>query len=100
MKRIEIKPLSVNEAWKGKRYKTEKYKDYEKILFLLLPKKIDLPPPPYEIHFKFGFSSSLADYDNPVKILQDILSKKYGLIALYENILIILAFLSLTKNEI
>ena len=24
--RIEMKPLSVNEAWQGKRYKTEKYK--------------------------------------------------------------------------
>lgn len=77
MIRIKIKPLSVNEAWKGKRFKTEKYKIYEHTLLWLLP-KIIIPSPPYEIYFKFGFSSSLSDWDNPVKPTQDILSKKYG----------------------
>ncbi|SBV90598.1 conserved hypothetical protein [uncultured Dysgonomonas sp.] len=72
-----IKPLSVNEVWKGKRFKTEKYKQYENTLLWLLP-KIKIPEPPYEIHFKFGFSNSLSDWDNPVKPTQDILSKKYG----------------------
>ena len=27
--KIFIKPLSVNECWKGKRYKTDKYSNYE-----------------------------------------------------------------------
>jgi len=36
--RINYKPLSVNEAWQGKRFKTKAYKDYEKSLMLLLPK--------------------------------------------------------------
>jgi len=70
-------PLSVNKAWKGTRYKTDTYKNYEKFLMWKLPKKIDLPAPPYEIHFEFGFSSSLSDWDNPCKPLQDILQKKY-----------------------
>lgn len=77
MIRIDIKPLSVNEAWKGRRFKTDAYRVYQNTLLWLLP-KIEVPEPPYEIHFKFGFSNSLADWDNPVKPTQDILSKKYG----------------------
>lgn len=77
MIRIDIKPLSVNEAWKGRRFKTDAYKIYQNTLFWLLP-KIKVPDPPFEIHFKFGFSNSLSDWDNPVKPTQDILSKKYG----------------------
>lgn len=77
MIKIHIKPLSVNEAWQGRRFKTQKYKIYEQTLFYLLPKKIDMPLPPFEIYFKFGLSSSLSDWDNPVKPTQDILSKKY-----------------------
>lgn len=77
MIRINIKPLSVNEAWQGKRYKTDKYRIYQNTLLWLLP-KIKVPEPPYEIHFRFGFSNSLSDWDNPVKLTQDILSKKYG----------------------
>lgn len=78
MIKIDIKPLSVNEAWQGRRFKTQKYKEYERSLFYLLPKKIDIPLPPFQIYFKFGLSSSLADWDNPVKPTQDILSKKYS----------------------
>jgi len=41
--KINIKPLSVNDAWKGKRYKTEKYKNYENVLFnYYLKKKIGM----------------------------------------------------------
>lgn len=78
MIRVDIKPLSVNEAFQGRKFKTPKYKAYEKHTLLLLPPKITLPTPPYSIHYVFGLSSSLADWDNPVKPLQDILQKKYG----------------------
>jgi len=77
MIRIQIKPLSVNEAWQGERFKTPKYKQYEKDLLFLLP-KIILPEPPYKVTYKFGFSHSLSDWDNPVKPLQDVLQKKYS----------------------
>lgn len=77
MIRIDIKPLSVNEAWKGKRYKTDKYRMYQNTLLWLLPKMV-MPEPPYEIRFRFGFSNTLSDWDNPVKPTQDILSQKYG----------------------
>ena len=40
--RIDIKPMSVNEAWKGRRFKTDKYKGFEKEMLLKLPNiKID-----------------------------------------------------------
>ena len=74
---LKIKPLSVNECWQGKRFKTKSYLKYEKDLLLILP-TIKLPEPPFEIHFEFGFSNIMSDWDNPVKPLQDILQKKYG----------------------
>jgi len=75
--KINIKPLSVNECWMGKRFKTKSYQKYEKDLLFLLP-KIKLPEAPYEVYFKFYFSNSGSDLDNPVKPAMDILQKKYS----------------------
>lgn len=75
---INIKPLSVNDAWKGRRFKTKAYKQYERdVLFQL---KLEMPPPPpYRIDIEFGFTSSMSDIDNPVKCFMDILQKKYNI---------------------
>jgi Holliday junction resolvase RusA-like endonuclease len=73
---LDIKPLSVNQCWRGRRFKTEKYERYEEELLFLLP-PLKMPDPPYKIYFEFGFSSIASDWDNPVKPLQDILQKKY-----------------------
>ena len=76
--KIKEKPLSVNEAWQGKRYKTETYKKYEKDLLFMFPNgKID-PEQMLRIEFFFGFSNQASDLDNPVKLLIDIAQKKYG----------------------
>ena len=77
MVKIDIKPLSVNKCWAGRRFKTPEYKQYEKDIFPLLP-KITIPKPPYKVYYEFGFSSAASDLDNPIKPLQDILQKKYG----------------------
>ena len=77
MVKIDIKPLSVNACWKGKRFKTPEYKKYERDMMLMLP-KIELPETPYEVYYEFGFSSASSDLDNPIKPLQDILQKRYG----------------------
>lgn len=77
MHKIEIKPLSVNEAWMGRRFKTSAYRIYEKSVGYLLP-KIKIPSPPLQINYEFGFSSSGSDIDNPVKMINDLLQKKYG----------------------
>jgi Holliday junction resolvase RusA-like endonuclease len=74
--RIDIKPLSVNEAWRGRRFKTPEYKIYEKqVLLLLRPMKI--PEGKLEVYLKWGFSSNGSDWDNPIKPFLDCLQKKY-----------------------
>jgi len=75
--KVQIKPISANEAWKGRRIKTDKYKAYEKTLMWILPTTLKIPLPPFEIHYTFGFSSLSSDWDNPIKQTTDILSKKY-----------------------
>jgi len=76
--RVNIKPLSVNQAWKGRRFKTDKYKNYEKALMLILPKDAYIPSGEINLRLIFGQSSSLADFDNPVKPFVDCLQKRYG----------------------
>lgn len=75
--RLDIKPLSVNDVWQGRRFKTSAYKTYERnILTMLRPMVI--PDGDLEIKLKWGFSSSASDWDNPIKPFQDCLQKKYG----------------------
>lgn len=75
--RIGMKPLSVNDAWKGRRFKSDAYKAYEAELLVRLPAG-RLPNPPYRVFYEFGLSNPLADFDNPCKPLGDVLQKKYG----------------------
>lgn len=76
--KLNEKPLSVNEAWQGKRFKTPIYKSYEETILLTMPKgKVD-PDEMLRIEFFFGFSNKASDLDNPVKLLLDIAQKKYG----------------------
>jgi len=74
---IHIKPLSVNDAWQGKRFKTPAYKAYEQELLLRLPNYEVPAEGDLEVLYEFGLNT-LADWDNPVKPLQDVLQKKYG----------------------
>jgi len=75
--RINIKPLSVNQVWQGKRFKTPKYKAYEKELLLKL-KPMEVPEGKLLLNITFGLSSKNADWDNPIKPFQDVLQIKYG----------------------
>ncbi len=76
MPRIDIKPLSVNQCWQGRRFKTPAYKNYEEELLWKLP-AMKLPKPPYSLSIEVGLSSKNADIDNVLKPLIDILQKKY-----------------------
>jgi len=78
MNKLHIKPLSVNECWQGKRFKTPGYKKYERDLLLMLPKKT-FKFDKFSIEIEFGFSTILADIDNPLKPFIDILQKKYAI---------------------
>lgn len=74
---VKIKPLSVNQAWQGKRFKTKAYIFYEKNLYYLLPNiKIDVNKP-LQIKIIFYFSNINSDWDNPLKPFVDVLQKKY-----------------------
>ncbi len=75
---LNIKPLSVNNAWQGKRFKTPAYKAYEQEVMLRLPNDYKVPTKgDLEACYEFGLNT-MADWDNPIKPLQDILQKKYG----------------------
>ena len=74
---VQIKPLSVNRAWQGRRFKTKEYLSYEKEFLLKLP-ALKIPPSPLEIEYIIGFSSVLSDLGNPEKLITDILCKKYN----------------------
>jgi len=75
--KLNIKPLSVNQVWQGKRFKTPTYKAYENHVLLLL-KPLEIPQGRLKLILTFGLSSKNADWDNPVKPFQDCLQKKYG----------------------
>ena len=77
MNRINIKPLSINQAFQGKRFKTKEYNVYQQIVLLTLP-KINIGKAPYSLDIVFGLSSKLNDIDNGLKPFIDCLVKKYG----------------------
>jgi Holliday junction resolvase RusA-like endonuclease len=78
MQRIEIKPMSVNQAWQGRRYKTKEYAIFERNVMALLT-GIKLPSPPYKLTLHLAFSNKASDIDNPIKLISDILQKRYGI---------------------
>ena len=91
---LYVKALSVNEAWKGRRFKTDKYKRYEKdVLRLLRPFKV--PNGYIELYLRFGFSSAASDFDNPVKCFTDCLQKKYN----FDDKMIKRCLIEVTKVE-
>jgi len=77
--KIALKPLSVNKAWKGRRYKTKEYDKYIKEAMLLMPNVKVKAFDKISVNIIFGFSNKSADVDNPVKPLLDIITKKYGI---------------------
>jgi Holliday junction resolvase RusA-like endonuclease len=74
---LDIKPLSVNQCWQGRRFKTPKYKEYEENLLLMLPNTEFDFKDRISVEIEFGFSSTRSDIDNPLKPILDILQKKY-----------------------
>jgi len=75
--KISVKPLSINRAFQGRRFKTKEYKDYEEELLLILP-HIKIPAGKLKVYYEVGYSNKLSDIDNFIKPFQDILQTKYG----------------------
>jgi Holliday junction resolvase RusA-like endonuclease len=72
---IDIKPLSVNKAWQGRRFKTKEYKDFEEQLLWKL-KGIKPVSGKYALHIDFYFKNyKMADLSNCLKTTEDIIVK-------------------------
>ena len=83
MFRIRQKAMSVNVAWKGKRYTSTAYSQFKLIVGILLNKlkpNTDKPPDaPLFAHYRWGMSNMQADIDNPTKPFQDVLFHYWGI---------------------
>jgi len=79
---VNIKPLSINQAFQGRRFKTKAYTKYcHDVACLLTDRQYDEMIKGYvEIHYKFYLKNwKMTDGDNCVKCLQDQLVSR-GLI--------------------
>jgi len=76
---VKIKPLSINQAWQGRRFKTPLYKFYERELLLKLPNIKINPKVHLRLDITFGYSNMASDIDNPLKPFLDCLQKKYNI---------------------
>lgn len=73
---VPIKPMSVNRAWRGRRFRSKEYIQYAKDLLVLLP-RFKVPEGKLEIVYIFGFSNKRQDYDGAIKQFQDVLQEAY-----------------------
>lgn len=73
---LPIKAMTVNQCWRGRRYKTKKYEEYENELLNILPELKVEDKRPLRLTVEFGISTT-QDIDNGLKPLIDILQKKY-----------------------
>lgn len=78
MNQVDIKPMSVNQAWQGRRFKTPKYKAWREQISFMLPPVVEIPEGRMMLMVTFGVSSKLADMDNMLKPFIDALQDKYG----------------------
>lgn len=77
MLKIKIKALSINQAFMGRKFKTPKYKAYEKELLLKL-KPMLVGKGKLRLDVKVGYANRASDVDNFLKPFLDILQKYYG----------------------
>ena len=78
MTKVKIKPMTVNQAWQGRRFKTPEYKAWREMINWMLPQTIDVPKGRMMLCVTFGVSSKLSDMDNLLKPFIDALQDKYG----------------------
>lgn len=78
---LHVKPISVNNSWRGKKFPTAEKAEYEKRLHFSLPNVSVVGTPWYRIEYDFHLVRfSTTDWENCVKVTQDCLVKK-GIIA-------------------
>ena len=95
MIKIDFKPISVNEAYTGKRFKTEKYRSFIRAVSFFLPSNLQVPKGRFYVIYEFGLSNISADYDGPIKNFQDTLQARYQ----FDDKMIIGGFIHKVKVE-
>ncbi len=75
--KIKVKPLTMNQAYNGKRTKTDKYKLFTNHVLLSL-KKMEIPDGDLELAIQIGVSNKNFDLDNSLKPFIDVLQRAYG----------------------
>lgn len=76
--KIPIRALSVNDASKGRHFKTPEYKQFERDVTLLLPFS-KTPPLDGEVFIKYVFyfkNYAASDASNAIKLIEDLLVKR------------------------
>lgn len=72
-----VKPLSVNDAFRGRHFPTAAKKTFEQRLQWSLPKVAVVGKPYYRVAYDFHLKNfALTDWDNCVKITQDCLVRR------------------------
>lgn len=78
MEHLDIKAISLNQAYRGRRFATSELKKFKEDIFLLLPKCSINIKGKLEVSYIFGISSRGSDGDNLIKAFQDCLAQAYG----------------------
>lgn len=74
---LPIKPLSVNAAYRGRRFSTVEHKQFRNDVLRLLPLRKPIPWKKIAVKYIFGISNRGGDGDNLIKSFQDCLAEKY-----------------------
>jgi Holliday junction resolvase RusA-like endonuclease len=74
---LRVKPISLNSAYRGRRFSTPELDAFKESVTYLLP-QIEIPDGKLAVKYIFGTSSKNSDGDNLIKCFQDALAKKYG----------------------
>ena len=75
---IKIKPMSTNSLFRGRRFRTKAYDEYEKEVWYQLPDSIKVPEGKISLKYLVGLFNKNADMANVEKAFTDILQKKLG----------------------
>lgn len=74
---LHVKPLSLNDSWRGRHFPTTAKEQYETRLRYSLPKCAVVGKPYYNVEYDFHLKNfALTDWDNLPKVTQDCLVER------------------------
>jgi Holliday junction resolvase RusA-like endonuclease len=77
MHKVKINPISLNQAYRGRRFATNDLKAYKRVVYNKLPKLDIDPKKKLSVSYIFGVSNKNCDGDNLIKCFQDVLALRY-----------------------